>query len=500
MTDISRRRFLQTAAWLPFAAPLMRVGGMPGGSSTPASAGKAHAVFSVQPHAPGHRVSESLSSFSYETLQLIDPAFFSADNHALVQLFRRLNPRGVLRIGGNTSDETVWSGYRGTLPAARPLSYAPHRHSPRFVLRPESLRTLAGFLEATGWTLVFGVNLRSGVPAMAVELARAVRAAVGERLLAIQIGNEPNNFEPSYAAYDVAWKTYAKGLRAAGLPLGGPDTGANTDWVLDYAKEHGDESVLLSRHYYRNAAAQGSIADMLSGDPSICADARRIVQAGDARKLPFRFTEANSYYDGGRDGVSNVFAAALWGCDFMLSLAQCGVQGIHFHGGTLQSVETSLGRTARMTSAGSSVADRRRAVSSYYAPIAGDLATGFQPQPLYYGMQLAQRFAGARFVGGQLDAGGANLTAYAAQRDNGLLVTLINKDTTRDADVSVHGLAGYRPHALTRMTAPALTSYGDIRVDERPLAEVRNGTAPGTLVLAVPKGSAAWLRLERADA
>lgn len=497
MTDIARRRFLQVAASLPLAGLFTRVGALPIGDSTPS--GKASAVFRVRPDAPGYRVSESLASFSYETLQLANPEFFSADNKELVQLFRRLNPGGVLRIGGNTSDATVWSGYRGALPGVRPRLQGTRTNS-RFVLKPESLRTLAGFLDATGWTLVFGVNLRIGVPRMAVELARAVRDAVGDRLLAIQIGNEPNDFEPDYAAYDIAWKAYARHLRAAGLPLGGPDTGANTDWVLDYAREHGGGSVLLSRHYYRNAAAQGSITDMLGGDPSFCEDARRIVRAGEAHGLPFRLTEANSYYDGGRDGVSNVFAAALWGCDFMLSLAQCGVQGIHFHGGTLQSVEASLGRKAKPTSTGGSPADRRRAASSRYAPIAGDLDTGFQPEPLYHGMQLAQRFAGARFIDGRLATAGANLTAYAAKRDDGLLVALINKDMARDAEMSVHGLSGYRPRDLTRMTAPALTSYDGIRMDERPLAEVRSGDVPGALALTLPKGSAAWLQLERAGA
>lgn len=502
MADVSRRRFLRTAAWLPAAVPLACSNVAMSGVLAPTStARRAHAIFDVQPHAPGHYVSESLASLSYETLQLTDAAFFSADNEQLIQLFRRLNPQGVLRIGGNTSDAAVWSGYRGALPEARSRMHGPDGNS-AFVLKPESLHTLGGFLEATGWRLVFGVNLRIGIPEMAVELARAVRRAVADRLLAIQIGNEPNDLEPRYpyAAYDAAREPYAQALRAAGLPLGGPDTGANTDWVLHYAKEHGGESVLLSRHYYRDAASHGSITDMLSGDAEFLADVTRIVQAGAARRLPFRLTEANSYYDGGRDGVSNVFAAALWGCDFMLSAAQRGAEGIHFHGGTLQSVETSLGRAAKVASAGGSLFDRRRAVSSHYAPIAGDLETGFQPQPLYYGMQLAQRFAGAQFVGGRLNAAGANLAAYAARRADELLIVLVNKDMSRDAEVSVRGLSGHRPRGLTRLTAPMLTSYINVRMDERPLAEVRGGPVSGTWALAMPKGSAACLRLELAGA
>jgi hypothetical protein len=52
-------------------------------------------------------------------------------------------------------------------------------------LKPEALQSLVGFLCASGWKLVFGVNLKIGVPAMAVELAKAVQGIIGDDLLAI---------------------------------------------------------------------------------------------------------------------------------------------------------------------------------------------------------------------------------------------------------------------------------------------------------------------------
>jgi len=279
MTDRSRRHFLKAAVWLPLAAPYMRSGLGIGPGAMPASSSPgtatARATLRLRPGPVGRHVDGALASLSYETLQLTDPGFFSADNRPLVELFRQLNPQGVLRIGGNTSDSTIWSGYRGHLPEPRPRHYGP-KITPSYVLHPASLHSLAGFLDATGWKLVFGVNLRIGVPAMAVELGRAVHDAVGSRLLAIQIGNEANNYEPGDAAFDAAWVPYARALRRAGLPLGGPDTGANTDWVIDYAKRHARDNVLLSRHYYRDAASKGSIPDMLSGAPDFYAQVERI--------------------------------------------------------------------------------------------------------------------------------------------------------------------------------------------------------------------------------
>jgi hypothetical protein len=482
MVDPRRRSLLKAAALLPLA-------GACGGVAL-AAPRAATARFAVQADRPGRRVGESLAGLSYETLQLADPAFFAADNHALVRLFRELNPSGVLRIGGNTSDDTVWSEYRGSLPA-----FAPRKRGLQqpFVLKPQSLYALAGFLRATGWKLVFGLNLRIGAPAMAAELATAVRRIVGDHLLAVQIGNEANNYERDYAAFDAAWMPHAKAIRAAGVPIAGPDTGANTDWVIEYAKRHGKENVFLSRHYYRDAAPNGSISGLLGGDPAFMAEVEQAMRAADAARLPFHLTEANSYYFGGRDGVSNVFASALWGADFMLALAQRGVAGVQFHGGTLESVEASLGRDADTGAAGADREARRDAVSSRYSAIAGDVVLGFQPRPLYHGIALAQRFAGARMLPGTLGADAAKLTAYAARRDGAVLVALINKDAVRDVVVMVSGLPKGAAGRVMRLHAPALDSRRGIAFED---AGSLAADAHGGCRVAVSRGSAAWIEFD----
>ena len=483
----TRRGLLKAAALMPLAGSL---GGLARAAER-RSPDAAAASFAIKVDGEGRLVSPSLASLSYETGQLADPSFFSAGNRSLVELLRRMNPQGVLRIGGNTSDFTVWSEYRGALPAQKPRKGGPQQP---VVLRPDALRELAGFLRATGWKLVFGVNLKIGVPAMAVALAQAVREAVGDDLLAVQIGNEANNYAKDYAAFEALWLPYAEALRAAGLPIGGPDTGANSDWVAEHARRHGSGSMFLSRHYYRDAAPRGSIGDLLGGDPGCVEDTERLVGVADACHLPLRLTEANSYYFGGRDGVSNVFASALWGADFMLAMAQLGVAGVHFHGGTLASVEASLGREAAVADTATDLAARRDAVSSRYSAIAGDVALGFQPRPLFHGIGLAQRFGGARMLPSRLDTGGANLGAYAARRGDTVLVALINKDTLRDADVSLRGLAGHGRVKVMRLSAPSLASR-QVRFADAP-DEVRPD-ASGDARIAVPRGSAALLSFDR---
>jgi hypothetical protein len=49
------------------------------------------------------------TGLSYEAAQLANPSFFSAENKALIEMFRRLGPQGVLRIGGGTSEFTVFT-------------------------------------------------------------------------------------------------------------------------------------------------------------------------------------------------------------------------------------------------------------------------------------------------------------------------------------------------------------------------------------------------------
>ena len=97
----SRRRFLQvgaTAATMALINPLAaRPGGGSGGTPT-------RAMLKLGKSATGRTMPSGLVGLSFETLQMHDTSYFSASNKALIGMLRRLNPQGVLRIGGNSSD------------------------------------------------------------------------------------------------------------------------------------------------------------------------------------------------------------------------------------------------------------------------------------------------------------------------------------------------------------------------------------------------------------
>lgn len=408
----------------------------------------------IPARAIGATVPQSIVGLSYETDNLRDPRFFAAANTGLVEAFRRLNPQGVLRLGGNTSDLARPAGFDGPLPVLHPLYRKRDQIQPYYDVTPEALDALAGFLDATGWKLIFGINMRADSPALAAQSARMVRARLGRHLLAIQLGNEANNYFKNYEAYKAAWDRIAAPLGRAGIA--GPDSGANTDWVQRFGDEV-PESVLLSRHYYREAAERGSLADILRHDGDFDREIAALARAAGRHPQGFWLTETNSYYRGGRDGVSNAFASALWGLDFTLSAARQGATGVCFQGGPRHSIENSLeGHDTGGRGAGDSLVARIEAAASNYSPIGGDLETGFAPRPLYYGLLCAQLLAGGRFY--ELDQAEPlpGLRVYASAHGDGTRIVAINTspDTAR-----VLRFEGLRAHAGVRaapLRAPSL--------------------------------------------
>jgi uncharacterized protein (TIGR03437 family) len=128
--------------------------------------------------------------------------------------------------------------------------------------------------------------------------------------------------------------------------------------------------------------------------------------------------------------VSNVFASALWGVDYMFTLAGRNSAGVNFHGGG----------------------------TGTYTPIAVT-TTQATARPLYYSLLLFRAAARGRVVPVTVSTTSVNLTAYGALDDDGTLrVTVINKDMTQDAAVSVAPGAGYTTALALRLAAPAVDS------------------------------------------
>ena len=186
---ISRRNFLvrAAAASAAISSPLVR-------AQQPLTQG---ATLTVESGPAGPTVPRDFIGLSYEAMQLEDPTFFSPGNVGLVQQFRALTPHGVLRLGGNTSEFSWWKANATDPALVRPKGVVDDGEpSPDtlFAITPDAIRALKGFLDATGWTCIYGLNLGYGTVATDVPEAEFVYHTLGSSLLSFQIGNEVDIF------------------------------------------------------------------------------------------------------------------------------------------------------------------------------------------------------------------------------------------------------------------------------------------------------------------
>ncbi len=432
------------------------------------------------------RIPADFLGFGYEISSVARPGLLSPQNRVYTQLIRTLAPAGVLRVGGNTSDYASYSATGEA--AAKPKGTVVNRRA---------LEELGGFCRATGWRLIWGLNLGEGSPEQAVEEARAVTEALGGSLLAFEIGNEPDLFvgeghrKAPYTAVDYL-REYAKYKAAirAKLPqalFAGPDAAVKGEFVSRFAEAEAGDLQLLTHHYYRGQQGPGSTYDLLlRPDPGLAAMLGQMQRARmAAHGLPYRICETNSFSGGGRPGVSGTFGAALWVLDYCWMLASHGAGGLN-----LQTGVNHLGFV------------------SSYSSVADENPDKPQVRPEYCGLlAFAQGAPGSRRLNVRADTGGLNLTAYASSREGGILVTIVNKDSS-EAAVEVTAKNRVRTASALRLAAPSLQSTAgvtlggaEVQADGRwsPKEAERIAVSGGKAGLRVPPFSAAVLKVETAS-
>jgi hypothetical protein len=446
---MNRRRFLAggVAACVLNGAPRFLV----------AQSAAVPATLALDTEAPRIALPAEYTGLSYESAQLANPGYFSRSNTRLVTLVRQLGAKGVLRLGGSTSDYDRWNPARVQRGASWSEPANPDNgqgETVRAAVTETAIDELRGFLDATGWTAIYGVDLGHGSPEAAADEAAYVVKKLGRGLIALQIGNEPDLFSRDirkssygYTDYFKEWQSFAAAIRrrTPDAPLAGPDITDEIGWVDQFAREAAGISMLTS-HYYAEGPPESPDSDikhLLQPQPDLMQRMRRVVNAGKSAHLPYRMSEGNSCYNGGKAGVSDSFASALWGADFMLLLAQTGVAGINFHGGG----------------------------QGFYTPIAGGGSTPLEARPLYYGMLFYREFAAGSLIPCRLDAGGVNATAYACLNARGrLALAIINKDLQQDLHLSLRGDVFLRPSRTIALQAPSAESRTGIHLGGQSLA------------------------------
>ncbi len=503
MRSLNRRLFLKTsAAAAALTSPSLR---------TLAQAAANAAPLKINTDRNGPQVPPSFIGLSYEIQQLEDPQFFSANNTGLIARFRELTPNGVLRLGGNTSDVGWWkptpASTQPPLPPNVVVSVEPGTRPFQqlaYPVTPEAVKNLRAFLDATGWTCLYGINLGTNTPQRAADEAAAVHTILGAKLEYFQLGNEPDLFQHRFrdkATWTVDrylddWIAAADAIRAR-VPqarFGLPDTAGDPTWssrIADRlsalapagtgagaAQGSRPNIAAVTHHYYFGGPPTNpeiSIPRILKTDPKVAKVAATTRDAAERLGCVYRMSEGNTCYQGGKPNVSDVLAAALWAADYALSLAAFGYSGINLHGGGGKAVGNSLG--ARMPGEALLKPGEAPHPRPFYTEIA-DMNGTYVPQPDFRGLQFAGRFAGATMLSLAFDPGAANATAYAAKLPTGQLqVAIINKDPDHAVPLN---LPGFSPALI--LTAATLETR-EVNLSEPQANTEANSVPPKTAML-----------------
>jgi len=370
---------------------------------------------------------------AYEKQALCTPRF-TADNSDLAGLFKRLGA-GVLRIGGSSVDENVWTANGNGQTSGQ--------------IAPSDVNSLAAFLRATGWTCIYGVNLGGSAtgattPALAAAEVAYVSQQLGSALVGIEIGNECENYGDAGSYYsggwtvemfESLWKQYREAIVAVtpSAPITGPAAGSDVDsWTIPFGEYVTRSEIgLLTQHYYRGpgAGSTATVEDLVSPDTALGSELLQLKYGAQSIDVPFRIAECNSYSGGGIAGVSNAYASSLWAIDMIFNSALGGAAGVNFEGGN----------------------------QAAYTPIEDNAGTVIGPQPVFYGLLMAAMASPAAGQGTllstQLSAGGLNVTGYAIEAsDGGMSLVIVNKDATENLDLSIA-----LPESMTSATLQTMT-------------------------------------------
>ena len=403
---------------------------------------------------------------------------FERNTPVFERVLALLHARGdgplVLRIGGDSADHSVW----------RPR----WRHMPdwAYELTPGYLKRLRGLVERDRVKLIVDLNLLTDTPVTAATWARAAETALPRgSIVGFEVGNEPDLYDRRYWVDTVASSpfqsdampleltpdTYVQdfaddarvlGESAPDIPLVGPAVAhprVSLPFITTLIEDQRSELGAVSAHLYpysqcvrnRRSSSYATVPRLLSRHAVAAFDTDIVdaITVAHAAGLKFRLTEFNSVTCGGKPGVSNTFATALWAPDALFTAMRTGADGANLH-------------------------VRASTVNAPFAITRG----GLDARPLLYGLMLFNRTLGpqARLVRLHLSAPRSlDLSAWAVQiRGKILHVLLIDKGRRT---VRVHlKLPTSAPATVQRLLAPSPYSRSGVTLAGQHLSYAANWT------------------------
>jgi hypothetical protein len=425
------------------------------------------ATLSVSAQAAG-AVPANFLGFSYDTSAMARKVLTGAQTN-LIGLLQRLGS-GVLRVGAIPEDQAVWNqaGAGGVVGQ----------------VAPSDVDALAAFLKATGWKCIYGLNLEgyppagktlnAGVvattPALAAAEVAYVVNSLGSSLLGLEIGNEPDNYGWTLAQYETQWQSMRSAILALspGVPITGPATGNSvTTWAVPFGQTVTKSQItMLTQHYYISCGCTPvpTVQNLLSyPDTNLINNYLLPLQAGAASiGIPYRMTEANSYYTyPGTYGLQDSYASALWIIDFMFTCAQYGAAGVNILSGGYGPTDAPISDTTPSTT------------------ITPPAILG--PRPEYYGMELFSLAGTGTLNATTLSTGTMNVSAYAVKTAAGSTNIVVNNKTTSPITLQITLPQTINSAVLLQLTQLTTGATGP-NLSAAPVNENAGDQSAGTMI------------------
>jgi hypothetical protein len=398
------------------------------------------------------------TSFSGISTESWDVEGLDSDPLALERVLNLIRVPGdgglMLRVGGQSTEQTYWDAPKlgvGT------EAYRPGLHW---------LETLASLTRASRLRVLVDLNLVARSPSMAAALAKSlVHYMPAGSIAGLEVGNEPdighrqvvNPLAPpgetvpktprgwdrySSAQYISLFRSYANAVHgvARSLRMVGPEVffaGKDVSWVQQLIDAERARLSMVTVHRYPLSACTSSAAGDYATTARVLAQnasggmANELVKAVRVARrahLPLRLSEFNSVTCGGKAGVSNTFATALWAADTMFSMWNVGVSGLNIH-----------------------LAPGQSNAAFSISP------SGLTASPLLYGLVMFARAtgSGARLTPLRTSGSSApNVKVWAVHGSRSLLKVLVLDKGPRAVNAALH-LGNDGTATIQRLTAPS---------------------------------------------
>ncbi|SFT66329.1 hypothetical protein [Arthrobacter sp. ov118] len=296
----------------------------------------------------GTALNKGTMGISLEATDLADPDL-SSDNASMVKLLKELD-QPVLRFGGNAVDRRFFWTSTGE---AVPADYKGDKTHPVKAVGPADLTRLKTLLEAGDAKVTLTVDLGHYNPARAADMVKNASQILGDRLLSITVGNEPNGFvfnDVKTDGYSVdqyvrELKDYASAIYAVApnVPISGPGA-FDSKWWQPFVDADIPQKKVLTFHHYPLSDCDGNVpqdsptmANLVSHtmhDRAI--DYQKAALAvGRAAGLETWIPETGVSACPGSNETSRTHASALWAADYALTAAQLGITRVSFHSSLL---------------------------------------------------------------------------------------------------------------------------------------------------------------------